>query len=344
MQVQSMRPVKTFTIGFHEDGYNEADYASSVARHLGTDHTELFVTAHEAMQVIPRLASIYDEPFGDSSAIPTFLVSQLARRHVTVALSGDGGDELFCGYARYQRTNDIWSLMRRVPYVARKAVSLGLGALSCRWRTASARARTARLAQYLVSKNAAAVYQAQMTQRFDAHELVMCNGEGLRESAPDAAFSPEDIYPNMMCMDASTYLPDDILVKVDRASMAVGLEARVPMLDYRVVEFAWHLPMHLKLGGRTRKWLLKQVLRKYLPDSLLERRKMGFGVPVGEWVRGPLREWAESLLSEERLRREGLLNPKLVREQWTGHLAGYSGGSDSLWHVLAFQAWLASVA
>jgi asparagine synthase (glutamine-hydrolysing) len=344
MQAQSSRPVKTFTIGFHEDHSNEANHARAVAGQLGTEHTELFVTAHEAMRVIPRLSAIYDEPFGDSSAIPTFLVSQLARQHVTVVLSGDGGDELFGGYGRYQRTSDIWSMMRRVPYFARKTASLGVHAFSRRSRTSSTRAKAARLAQYLRAENASAIYQTQITQRHNAHEFVIANGGLLGESVVEAVFARDDPYSSMMYMDASTYLPDDILVKVDRASMAVGLEARVPMLDHRVLEFAWQLPLRLKVRGRTRKWLLKQILRKYLPESLLERPKMGFGVPVGEWVRGPLREWAESLLGEARLRGEGFLNPKLAREQWLCHLAGDSAGSDSLWHVLAFQSWLGSVA
>ncbi len=336
MQAQSSRPVKTFTIGFHEGAFNEADYAKSVARQLGTDHTELFVTANDAIKIIPRLSTIYDEPFGDSSAIPTLLVAELARRHVTVALSGDGGDELFGGYTRYQRTADIWSSLRRVPYVARKTVSLGMGAF--------ARSRTARIAQYLGARNAAATYRTQLAQRHDVHKLVMSTAGCMSEAAPHAAFARDDIYSTMMYVDASTYLPDDILVKVDRATMAVGLEARVPLLDHRVLEFAWQLPLHMKVRGRTGKWLLRQVLSKYLPDSPPARPKMGFGVPVGEWVRAPLRDWAESLLSEDRLRREGFLDPKLAREEWLRHLAGNSAGSDSVWHMLAFQAWLASVA
>jgi asparagine synthase (glutamine-hydrolysing) len=344
MQAQSSNPVKTFTIGFHEDDYNEADHARSVARQLGTDHTDLYVTAEEAREVIPRLASIYDEPFGDSSAIPTFLVSQLARRQVTVALSGDGGDEVFGGYARYQRTHDIWSLMGRVPYIARKTVSLGVSALSRRGSIGAGRSKAARLARYLCAENAAAIYQAQMIQRHNAHELVMIDEDLSREFETDANFPGKGLYSTMMYTDTLTYLPDDILVKVDRASMAVGLEVRVPILDHRVLEFAWAVPLSLKVRGRTGKWLLKEVLRRYLPDPLLDRRKMGFGVPVGEWVRGPLREWAESLLSDDRLRREGLLNPRLAREEWQNHLAGDSTGSDSLWHLLAFQAWLANAA
>jgi asparagine synthase (glutamine-hydrolysing) len=230
-----------------------------------------------------------------------------------------------------------------VRYFARNGVSMGVRAVSRRSATAAMRAKTVRLARYLGARNAEAIYQAQTAQRHDAREFVLDDGGSSPEATPDAAFSRDDIYSTMMYVDASTYLPDDILVKVDRASMAVGLEVRVPMLDHRVVEFAWQLPLRLKVRGRTGKWLLKQVLRKYLPDSLLERPKMGFGVPVGEWVRGPLREWAESLMGEERLRREGFLNPRLAREQWLGHLAGDSTGSDSVWHMLAFQAWLASV-
>jgi asparagine synthase (glutamine-hydrolysing) len=343
MQAQASRPVKTFTIGFHESEYNEAGQARLVAQRLGTDHTELFVSPREAMEVIPRLPSLYDEPFGDSSAIPTVLVSQLARRHVTVALSGDGGDELFGGYARYIRTSDIWSSLRRVPYIVRRAASLGVSAFSRNSRTPSTRDKAARLAQYLAAKDAASLYRAQMAQRPEAYAFVV--GHDARPVAPvsDEALSGGDIYSTMMYMDAATYLPDDILVKVDRASMSVGLEARVPMLDHRVLEFAWHLPLTLKVRGRTGKWLLKQVLNKYLPDSLPIRPKMGFGVPVGRWVREPLRDWAESLLGEERLRSEGFLDPKLARDQWALHLAGNSGG-DQIWHMLAFQAWLASAA
>jgi asparagine synthase (glutamine-hydrolysing) len=343
MQAEASRPVKTFTIGFHESEYNEADQARLVAQRLGTEHTELFVSPREAMDVIPRLASIYDEPFGDSSAIPTFLVSQLARRHVTVALSGDGGDELFGGYSRYLRTSDIWSVLHRVPHIARRAASLGVSAFSRRSRTSSTRDKTVRLAQYLAAKDAASLYRAQMAQRPEAYEFVVGHDARPGELVPDAAFLRSDIYSTMMYMDAATYLPDDILVKVDRASMSVALEARVPMLDHRVVEFAWRLPLSLKVRGRTGKWLLKQVLNRYLPDSLPVRPKMGFGVPVGRWVREPLRDWAESLLGEERLRREGFLDPRLARDQWALHLAGDSSG-DQIWHMLAFQAWLASTA
>lgn len=344
MQAQSSRRVKTFTIGFEEAEFNEADFARSVAVQLGTEHTELVVTAREAMKVIPRLAAIYDEPFGDSSAIPTLLVSELARRHVTVALSGDGGDELFGGYARYRRASDLWRWLRRTPYAARKTVSLGMNALSRRRRAGAARERAARLAHYLGAKSADAFYRAQMAQHHDAQDLVMGDCRFSGESAADLPLAPEDIYSTMMYMDASAYLPDDVLVKVDRASMAVGLEARVPMLDHRVVEFAWQLPLRMKVRGRTAKWLLKQVLGRYVPDSLPDRPKMGFGVPVGEWLRGPLREWSEALLGEDRLRRDGYLRPDLAREQWRLHLDGESISGERIWHMLAFQAWLESVA
>ena len=344
MQAQSSRPVKTFTIGFHEDKYNEAHHARSVAQQLGTDHTELMVTAREAMEVIPRLAAMYDEPFGDSSAIPTFLVSQLARRHVKVALSGDGGDELFGGYTRYQRTNEIWSALRRMPYAARKTAALGVSAFSRRRRAAAGGEKAARLVEYLGANDAGAVYRAQTTQRHDLHELVMHSGGPLGESTTNGVLPRNDIYSTMMYADTTTYLPDDILVKVDRASMSVSLEVRVPVLDHRVLELAWRLPLQFKIRGRTGKWVLRQLLAKYLPATLPDRPKMGFGVPVGEWVRGPMRDWAESMLGEERLRREGFLNSKIVRDQWAHHLAGDSAGGDRMWQVLAFQAWLASVA
>ena len=286
MQAQSSRPVKTFTIGFHEDGYNEAQQAQSMARQLGTEHTDLVVTAHEAMEVIPRLAAMYDEPFGDSSAIPTFLVSQLARQQVKVALSGDGGDELFAGYRRYRRTSDIWTSLRRIPYAVRKPLSLGTGALARCRSEESARARTARLAQYLGARNAADVYQVQTLQRLDFQNFVVDAGNAVSESPQDPGFVKEDIYATMMYADTLNYLPDDILVKVDRASMALGLEVRVPLLDQRVLEFAWCVPLRMKVRDGSGKWLLKASLEKIRagrnPGSTENRlwrahRRMGAG-------------------------------------------------------------------
>jgi asparagine synthase (glutamine-hydrolysing) len=342
MQAQSTRPIKTFTIGFHESQYQEAEPAKSVARRLGTDHTELYVTPREAMDVIPRLPAMYDEPFGDSSAIPTFLVSQLARRDVTVCLSGDGGDELFGGYSRYQRAADAWRLLSRIPYAARRGLSYGckslagLGSKSVAWKAD-------RLALYLSARTATKCYEATFLQRQDAAELVLnsnSRGGPIDEIDQLDSLPSADLYDTMMYTDAAGYLPDDILTKVDRASMAVSLEVRVPMLDHRIVEFAWRLPLRMKVRSREAKWLLKRVLHRYVPALLMDRPKMGFGVPVGQWIRGPLREWAEDLLSEERIRRDGFLDARMVSEQWSRHLNDVSSGGDGIWQLLMFQAWL----
>jgi asparagine synthase (glutamine-hydrolysing) len=308
---------------------------------LGTDHTELHVTAREAMEVVPNLPVVYDEPFGDSSTIPTVLVAQLAHRQVKVSLSGDGGDELFGGYARYRRMNHIWSVARRIPYSARKALSCGVGAIARQSRTSLLGEKASRLARYLAATSAADCYQAQILQRDDAYDLVLgSKGLSSANTGVSPALSSANLYDTMMYADTMTYLPDDILVKVDRAAMAVSLETRVPMLDHRLVEFAWRLPLHMKVRNGEGKWLLKQVLRKYLPVAMLDRPKMGFGAPVGDWLKGPLRDWAESLLSLDQLTSQGLLNPQQVREQWSRHLDGVRAGGDSLWQLIAFQAWL----
>lgn len=346
MQKRSSRPVKTFTVGFREDSYNEATHAKSVAQHLGTEHTELYVTSREAMEVIPKIPTLYDEPFGDSSTIPTYLVAQLARQQVTVSLSGDGGDELFGGYTRYQRTNSVWQAASRVPYFVRSAVSDVLQAGSQRRRISPIAWKASRVARYLSAKTPEECYDVQLDQRFDEHDFVL-DGTYQFPSVKgwcDSTSRHSNVYNMMMYTDAATYLPDDILAKVDRTSMAVSLESRVPMLDHRVLEFAWLLPLRMKVRNRDRKWVLKQVLAKYVPSSLIERPKMGFGVPVGQWVRGPLREWAESLLSETRLRQDGFLNPPVVLEQWSQHLNGVSKSDDSIWSILMFQAWLSATA
>jgi asparagine synthase (glutamine-hydrolysing) len=341
LQLQSSLPVKTFTIGFHESGYQEAEHARAIAAHLRTDHTELYATPRDAMDVIPKLPALYDEPFGDSSAIPTFLVSQLARRQVTVSLSGDGGDELFAGYTRYQRTDDIWRAMSRIPYFVRSAAAHFVGSVFSSRAPYSIGSKANRLALYLSARKTEEVYRTQTLHRQDAHDLVLGTDElPLAGGMLDADRPHGCLYDTMMYTDSVTYLPDDVLVKVDRASMGVGLEARVPMLDHRVIEFAWRLPVHMKVRNREGKWLLNQVLQKHVPASLVDRPKMGFGVPVGKWIRGPLREWAESLLSEERLKQDGFLNPRVVREQWSRHVDGLQAGDDSVWHLLAFQAWL----
>jgi asparagine synthase (glutamine-hydrolysing) len=340
MQAQSSTAVKTFTIGSCELAYQEAEHAKTIAQHLGTDHTEMYVTAREALEVIPKLPDMYDEPFGDSSAIPTFLVSQLARKHVTVSLSGDGGDELFGGYTRYQRTEDIWRAIRRIPYGVRNVMSGGIRALSRHVDGSSLGWKANRLALYLAARKGEDCYDAQILQRYNASVLVLgIDRASSNFGPPAAALSQGHLYSDMMYRDASTYLPDDVLTKVDRASMAVSLEVRVPMLDHRLVEFAWRLPFKMKVRSRESKWLLRQILQKYVPKAMIDRPKMGFGIPIGQWLRGPLRSWAEDLLSEDRVRRDGLLDPHLVRAQWLRHIGGRSDGVDSLWQVLAFQAW-----
>jgi asparagine synthase (glutamine-hydrolysing) len=331
LQAQSSRRVRTFTIGFQEAEFDEARHAAHVARHLGTDHAELYVSAADAQSVIPRLSAMYDEPLGDSSAIPTHLVARFARDHVTVCLSGDGGDELFGGYTRYQGTADLWRHLRRVPAPARRLVSSG-------YRLLMRHNRGQRMARYLAAKDADQVYAAKTALWPQASSVVRGAGDFPAASAPLAT---TDEFARMMFADSMAYLPDDILVKVDRAAMAVSLETRIPMLDPSVVAFAWSLPAHMKVRDGRSKWLLRQVLARYVPDSLIERPKMGFGIPVGEWMRGTLRDWAEDLLAAARLEREGYFDAAAVRAQWAAHLSGTEDGADTLWPVLMFQSWLA---
>ncbi len=354
MQAQSSRPVRTFTIGFNEPGYNEAQHAEAVARHLGTEHTELYVSSEEAMRVVPLLPTIYSEPFSDSSQIPTFLVSRMARQHVTVSLSGDGGDELFGGYGRYAANAAHWARISRLPGPARRAMAALLRSVSeDRWNQlampvlamAPPRHQRRNLG-FRLHKLASAfdygtldqVYR-QSVSHWDPQGIVIGGG---RE--PDSTLTVPEGLPacgdlhRMMGLDSISYLPDDILCKVDRAAMAVSLETRVPMLDHRVVEFAWHLPIDIKMRGGVGKWPLREVLNRYVPQALIDRPKMGFGVPIGEWLRTSLRDWAEDLLDERRLREEGLFNPEPIRQKWKEHLAG-SNWQYLLWDVLMFQAW-----
>ncbi|MFW5434176.1 asparagine synthase (glutamine-hydrolyzing) [Paenibacillus apiarius] len=357
MQAQSSQKVKTFTIGFHEEGYNEAVHAKEVARHLGTDHTELYVTPQEAMNVIPKLPRLYDEPFSDSSQIPTYLVSELARKHVTVSLSGDGGDELFGGYKRYFITKDIWSKLNKVPVFGRIGASKIIHSipvstwnqLSRWWSPLKKRAtvpgtagdKMYRLAELIKdsSLNSRQFYRY-MISHWKDHSIVIgsCALDTVFETVPPQFFS--DFSHEMMYLDMISYLPDDILVKVDRAGMAVSLESRIPFLDHRIVEFAWQLPVTYKIKGGQGKWLLRQVLNQYVPESIMNRPKMGFSVPIGSWLRGPLREWAEHLLSEARMRQQGYLNPAPIRQRWKEHLEGKRNWQYDLWDVLMFQAWL----
>jgi asparagine synthase (glutamine-hydrolysing) len=357
MQAQSARPVKTFTIGFYVEGYNEAIHAKAVAKHLGTEHTELYVAAEQAMAVIPQLPTLYDEPFADSSQIPTFLVSQLARQHVTVSLSGDAGDELFCGYSRYQRTAKLWGLIGKVPSSLRGVASNGVTAISpAGWdkigipfsklsqrgeRPFGIGDKLHKGASLLNSQSVDDLYYKLISYQRHPSSLVLNSQEpatlmtGLRP--PLEGLQPVQ---RMMAIDTLTYLPDDILVKVDRASMGVSLESRVPLLDHRVVEFAWHLPQSMKLRDGQTKWVLRQVLYRHVPKELIERPKMGFGIPLHDWLRGPLRDWSEALLDEGRLTREGYFNPQPIRMMWSEHLAGGRNWAPHLWSVLMFQAWL----
>lgn len=342
MQSQAARAVRTFTIGFHEAPYQEAHYARAVARHLGTEHTELVVDSKEAMTVIPQLPLLYDEPFGDSSAIPSFLVSRLARQHVTVSLSGDGGDELFAGYSRYERTMRMWRRISMMPVRLRNLLARGIEA-GYGGSSSLAGRRAQRFAAYLRSTEPADCYRVQISQRLDDCSLVR-GRSGTAEAAGlgvPAELVDEDPHYLMMYVDQASYLPDDILTKVDRAAMGASLETRVPLLDHRLVEFAWSLPMSLRIREGQRKWVLRQVLRRFVPDALFERPKQGFGIPVGEWIRGPLRDWAESLLSARSLE-HGLLDADRVRGEWVAHLRHGGVGGDSIWQILMFQSWLQS--
>lgn len=353
MQAQSSRPVKTFTIGFSEDGYNEAVHAKAVAQHLGTEHTELYVTPKQAMAVIPHLPTLYDEPFSDSSQIPTFLVSQLARQHVTVSLSGDAGDELFCGYNRYQMTAGLWRKLSMLPIPLRKLVSQGVRVVSPQtWtrllavlpysvRGVNIGDKLHKGANVLASDSMDMLYRGLVSHWDDPASVVI---DGFEPATLLTGNTPVlqglDQIQRMMALDMLTYLSDDILVKVDRAAMGVSLESRVPFLDHRVVEFAWRLPQLMKLRDGQTKWALRQVLYRYVPKELIERPKMGFGVPIDHWLRGSLRDWAESLLDESRLRREGYFHPAPIRQKWLEHLSGQRNWAYYLWDVLMFQAWL----
>jgi asparagine synthase (glutamine-hydrolysing) len=357
MQAQSTRPVRTFTIGFEDPTYNEATDAKRVAEHLGTDHMELYVSAGDAMAVIPKLPTMYDEPFADSSQIPTFLVSELARREVTVSLSGDGGDELFAGYNRHAWLKYVWGRVGWVPPFMRRAAARGIERISAEawnrsynridpWLPRRLRQRMPgyklhRLAEMLGERSPEAAYRSLVSHWKEPSAVVL--GATEPETALTNGWADcdvRDITEKMMCLDTLTYLPDDILTKVDRATMAVSLEARVPLLDHRVVEFAWKLPLSMKLRDGQSKWALRQVLYRYVPREIIERPKSGFGIPVDAWLRGPLRDWAEDLLDERRIRQEGLLDPKPIREKWAEHLEGRRSWQYHLWDVLMFQAWL----
>lgn len=355
MQAHSPRPVRTFTIGFDEAEHNEADHAYAVARHLGTEHTELHLTGKDALDLVPSLPAIYGEPFADSSQLPTHLVMKLARTQVTVALSGDGGDEFFGGYNRYFLVPLAWKRLGWMPGGLRRALGRGMTALPVGWIN--------RIVGPLAGRNGIALpgdklhklgrrlrsvagvddlYRSLVSEWPLADQLVqgadMAPGDRLDDRSLWPSFG--DPVARMMLMDGLTYLPDDILVKVDRAAMAVSLETRAPFLDHRVIEFAWSLPGHMKLRGRQGKWLLRQLLFRHVPQALVERPKMGFSISLDAWLRGPLKDWAAALLDESRLRQEGYFNPQPIIAAWHRHLKGKASNGYRLWSVLMFQAWL----
>lgn len=350
MQKQSSRPVNTFTIGFAESQYNEAHHAKAVAKHLGTNHTELYIQPKDALDVIPKIPHIYCEPFSDSSQIPTYLVSQLARKDVTVALSGDAGDELFCGYDRYIMAVQYWGEIKKLPIQARKALA---------WLIDYA-PTTILLSLLMMFKRIAPIHEIQkkissfsgvlrmrtdedffrrMTFKPTIGLCVNAETHPLTFGSHTSPLNASDTAHWMMAMDSLNYLPNDILVKVDRAAMANSLETRVPMLDHRFAEAAWRMPLNMKLRDGRGKWILRQVLYRHVPQVLVDRPKRGFGVPLDSWIRGPLREWAETLLDESTLNQEGYFNAKLVRKLFDEHISGAANRQHELWDILMFQAW-----
>lgn len=349
MQHQSSQRVRSFTVGSEHSEYDESGHARAVAAHLGTDHYELFVTDADAKAVIPALPTMYDEPFADSSQIPTHLVSRAARQHVTVALSGDGGDEIFGGYNRYLFGSSLWNKASRVPFPLRQLLARGVGQVPGDVWDRLLSGANARHVGYKVHKVSNAIVGARTFDDYYRHvisewhtpELVLGQSGAAAHDDHDVISTLEcnDPTARMMFADAMHYLPDDILCKVDRAAMAISLETRAPFLDHRVAEVAWRLPMHMRIRGRTGKWALREILYRHVPQALIERPKAGFGVPIDAWLRGPLRDWAESLLDDRRIRAEGYFNPELVRAAWTNHLKGGRNLMQRLWPILMFQAW-----
>lgn len=353
MQAQSARPVRTFTIGFDESGYNEAQHAKAVAAHLGTEHTELYLSPQDALNVIPHLSQMYDEPFGDSSQIPTHLVAAMARQHVAVALSGDGGDELFGGYNRYFWGSSIWRHIGWMPRPLRSAIGrIGTVLNPTQWdrlakilpghlRLPAFGDKMYKLASVIDVDDSADLYRRLVTQHRERSSIVLRASEPAIWADHEAAQSGfTDFSELMMFHDLVGYLTDDILVKIDRAAMAVSLETRIPLLDHRIVEFAMRLPVHMKIRDGQGKWLLRQVLYRYVPKVLIERPKQGFSVPLDSWLRGPLRDWAEALLEGSRVQREGFLNSGSINKKWREHQSGQRNWQHWLWNVLMFQSWL----
>ena len=352
MQQQSDKPIKTFSIGFDEKEFNEAEHAKAVATHLGTDHTELYVSSADALKLVSKMAEVYDEPFADSSQLPTYLVSQMAKQHVTVSLSGDAGDEVFCGYNRYRLTDMTWHKLARIPVFVRKlaakllvTVPVGVwnklnAVLPSRFKMSNLGDKLHKAADVLSSATADELYYG-LISHWKNPAAVVLDGKEARTllNSPEQTQHFKGNIPRMMALDTLSYLPDDILVKVDRAAMAVSLETRVPFLDHRVFEYAWSMPQHLKMNNGTTKVCLRNILYNYVPQRLIERPKAGFAVPVAEWLRGPLKTWAEQLLQPERLAREGFFDPAQITTLWQEHQSGKRNWQYHLWDILMFQSW-----
>lgn len=353
MQAQSDQKVKTFTIGFNDDAYNEATHAKAVAKHLNTDHSELYIDSNDLLEVIPKLSKLYDEPFGDSSQIPTYLISKFAKENVTVSLSGDGGDELFCGYNRYKITNQYWHKLKAAPSLLKNIISRSILKISPakidtlynflvkNQRYSNFGEKVHKGGRVLASSNISSLYRGLTSAYYDPNSIVHGGFESnifLDESTNN--LKELDDLSLMMTLDLLTYLPDDILTKVDRAAMGVSLETRVPFLDHEVVEFALRLPLKYKLRDNQTKWLARKVLYKYVPKDLIERPKSGFAIPIGIWLKSSLKEWAEDLLDEKTMINQGLLNVDRIRKRWSQHLSGTHNWEHFLWNVLMFQSWL----
>ncbi len=362
MQKNSTNPVKTFTVGFEEASFDESSFAREVATHLGTEHSELFVTSNEARDVIPKLPYIYDEPFADSSQIPTYLVCSAASKEVKVALSGDAGDELFGGYNRYFWAPRLWNKVSWMPYFLRNFLGQSIGSLpSSGWDKIEDNINNFRpggkniqmlgnkiekLSKGLKnSRNIDDLYLSLISEWNNPDDIVLHSEDDeliqFGDPSVDACISSNHSL-DMMYKDSLTYLPDDILCKVDRAAMSNSLETRVPFLDHRVVEYAWTMPFHMKIRDNKGKWALRQILYKYVPSDIIDRPKTGFSIPLGEWLRGPLREWAEDLLDETKIIEQGFINHKNVRKTWELHLSGTHDYTARIWSVLMFQSWLDS--
>lgn len=358
MQAQATQPIKTFTVGFDDPAYDESEQARTIASYLGTDHTEIIVTEQQALEIVPKLATIYDEPYSDSSQIPTCLVAMIAREEVSVALSGDGGDEMFGGYSRYATAKNVWGHLERMPKFAKMLTEFGLSTMPVTLMNRAGRMvesalgktqsrhlfgdRVRKSARLLSVQSSDELY-ASLIAHWTKDTGVLLEDIVWPEVNIEAV-PQEPIFENrMMQRDLVSYLPDDILVKTDRASMHVGLETRVPLLSHEVVAFSARLPLQMKMDDEGGKKILKNILERYIPKEMFDRPKRGFSAPVGRWLRGPLRQWAEELISEDRLRAEGLLDPRPIRQKWHEHLSGERNWHHQLWDVLMFQAWLESV-